>query len=155
PAERQVVRSPSRRSVIRPFKQFEPLSWFLPNGFHLLERPVGGREFFHHSTLRFGYRLCRDPARSRSALTSAPTRPPRPAGLGGRGVLLKSLPSILSIERRLGCNHSSAPVGAAPMRLDGSRRPARERCVVYYSNCGAQLYEGANFCPDCGQLRSN
>jgi hypothetical protein len=41
--------------MIRPFKQVETLRWFIPHGVHLLERPVGGREFFHHSTLFFAY----------------------------------------------------------------------------------------------------
>src|SRR5262245_55226325 len=49
-----MVRSLTCRTVIRPFKQFEPLRWFLPHGFYLLERPVGGREFRH--SRRYGYR---------------------------------------------------------------------------------------------------
>ena len=54
-SERQMVRRLSCRTVVRPFKQFETLRWFLTHGFHLLERPVGGREFCHqllHATLR-------------------------------------------------------------------------------------------------------
>src|SRR6188474_3256495 len=44
-----MVRSLACRTVVCPFKQFETLDWFLTDGFHLLERPVGGREFCHWS----------------------------------------------------------------------------------------------------------
>src|SRR5678816_1621736 len=42
-----MVRSLSCRTMIRPFKQFEPFRWFPSHFFHLLERPVGGREFWY------------------------------------------------------------------------------------------------------------
>jgi hypothetical protein len=53
-------RRPSPRTVIRSLQQCETLSWLLPHGFHLFERPVGGRELSRRSAQRFDCRLCRE-----------------------------------------------------------------------------------------------